>query len=107
MIELIYIRGGNVRAKNFGESQLIGANGIVFTIVRKNGKQYSLGYIKESEINQVIESLSEVMQMEIYGANNKKAIRFFAKDYSEAEMKKDFSAKVDNEKEFLDYIYQA
>lgn len=63
-------------------------------------------YIKESEINQVIESLSEVMQMEIYGANNKKAIRFFAKNYSEAEMKKDFSAKVDNEKEFLDYIYQ-
>lgn len=105
MIELIYLRRGNVRAKNFWESRMIGAGGLVLMIVTKNGKQYSVGYIKESEINQAIETLSEVMHMKIYSANDEKAIRFFAKNYSEVKMQKEFSAKIHGEQEFLDYIY--
>lgn len=106
MIELIYIRQGNVQSKKYLESQLVGADGIVINVVTKNGKQYSVGYIKESEVDNVLETLSEVMHMEIYGANNEKAIRFFGQNYSEMEMKKIFSKNIHNEQEFLDYIYK-
>lgn len=99
MIELIYIREGRVRAKGFWKDY----RGIVVTIVTKIGNRYSVGYVKKSEINHVVKTLSEVMQMEIYNADDEKTIRLLR---SAIQKQKAFSAKIHNEQEFLDYIYQ-
>lgn len=106
MIELVYVRRGKIVTRNFQGSSFAGYRGQVLTIVTKAGDQLSIGYIKDSEAENTIGTLSTYLGMPIYQAADNEAFQFYAQTHDGVAMKKEFSAQINSEQEFLDFVYQ-